>query len=75
MDSKVPFPANANTMNAIVTAMGGLAFALTLRLPKEQQKQLQIDLSTLAQSRNAAGDTTAGTLLLDLAGAVEKARS
>lgn len=68
------FGVNADTLNAIVTAMGGFVFAVCRRLPPEQQQKMQDDFVRLAQARNAVGDTTAGTLLLDLAAAVESAR-
>lgn len=67
------FGANADTLNAMVTAMGGIVFALTRQLSPEQKKAFAADLARLAQARNGAGDTTAGTLLLDLASAAEAA--
>ena len=67
------FPANADTMNAIVTCLGGLTYALTELLAPEQRKALSKKLVLLARTRNAAGDTTAGTVLLDMAAAAETA--
>lgn len=69
------FGVNAESLNAITTAMGGIVFALTRQLAPEQQRALARDLARLAQARNGAGDTTAGTLLLDLAAAAEAACS
>lgn len=68
------FGVNADTLNAIVTAMGGFVFSVCRQLDAAHQAKLQDDLARLAQARNAVGDTTAGTLLLDLAAAVESAR-
>jgi hypothetical protein len=67
------FKPNADTINAIVTALGGLTFALTEQLAPQQRKALSKKLVFLARSRNAVGDTTAGTLLLDMALSAEVA--
>lgn len=67
------FKVNADTMNALVTGMGAIIFALTRQLSPEQQKAFQKDLMALSKARNNAGDTTAGTLILDLAAAAEVA--
>ena len=72
---KPVFAVNAETLNAIVTALGGVVFAITRQLSAEQRAALQVELARLAQARNAVGDTTAGTLLLDLASACEAART
>lgn len=67
------FPVNAETMNAIVTGIGAVVFALTRQLSPEQQKSFQTDLLALSRARNRVGDTTAGTMILDLAAASEVA--
>lgn len=67
------FTLNADTINALVTAMGALTYAVTNQLSPAQQKAFQKDLMALSRSRNAVGDTTAGTMILDLAGAAEAA--
>lgn len=67
------FNVNADTINAIVTCLGGLTYALTEQLPPAQRKALSKKLVLLARSRNAVGDTTAGTVLLDMAAAAETA--
>lgn len=67
------FPVNADTLNAIITSLGGLTYALTEQLPPAQRKALSKKLVLMARSRNAAGDTTAGTMLLDMAAAAETA--
>jgi hypothetical protein len=66
---------SAETMNAITTGMGAIVFALVRQLSPEQQKAFQRDLMVLSNARNKIGDTTAGTLILDLAAAAEAAAS
>lgn len=66
-------PNNADAMNAIVTCLGALTYALTEQLPPPQQKLLSKKLVLLAKSRNDVGDTTAGTVLLDMALAAQTA--
>ncbi|OGT03316.1 MAG: hypothetical protein A2143_08080 [Gallionellales bacterium RBG_16_57_15] len=65
------FKANADTINAPVNGMGALVFALVRQLSPEQQKAFQKDLMALSNARNKIGDTTAGTLILDLASSAE----
>lgn len=65
------FEVNADTVNALVTGMGALVFALVRQLSPEQQKAFLKDLMALSKARNNVGDTTAGTLILDLAAAAE----
>ena len=67
------FGANAASMNAIATALGGIVFALTRQLDPARRLALARDLARQAQARNVVGDTTAGTLLLDVAGTAEAA--
>jgi hypothetical protein len=67
------FKADAKTMRAFTVALGGLAFAIAQTMPTEQRKDFKQSLIRLCRSRNAVGDTIAGTLLLDMAGAVEAA--
>ena len=67
------FKANADSMNAMVTGMGAIVFALVRQLSPEQKKAFLKDLMVLSKARNNAGDTTAGTLILDLAAAAEVA--
>ena len=62
---------SAETMNAITTGMGAIVFALVRQLSPEQQKAFLKDLMSLSNARNKIGDTTAGTLILDLASAAE----
>lgn len=69
------FKADADTMSALVTGMGALSFALARQLSQEQRKVFLKDLMALSNARNKIGDTTAGTLILDLAAAVEAAAS
>lgn len=66
-------PNNADSMNAIVNCLGALTYALTEQLPPTQQKLLCKKLVLMAKSRNDVGDTTAGTVLLDMALAAETA--
>jgi hypothetical protein len=67
------FKVSAETINAITTGMGAIVFALVRQLFPEQKKAFQKDLQALSRARNNAGDTTAGTLILDLASSAEVA--
>ena len=60
------FKANADTMNAMVNAMGAVVFALVRQLPPEKQQAFANDLARLAKNEERAGRTTSETLLLDL---------
>ncbi|SFF15010.1 hypothetical protein [Paracidovorax wautersii] len=59
-------PLNADTVNAIVNALGAVVFATTRQLPPERQAALANDLAKLAKNEERRGDTTTETILLDL---------
>lgn len=61
---------NADTLNAIVSAIGGLAMCITRQLTTEQRAAVANDLARLASTAEASGDTTLETLLIDLQRAV-----
>lgn len=73
MPNEHSYKPDTETMRAFVVALGGLAFALAQTMPPAQRKDFKQSLIRLCRSRNAVGDTIAGTLLLDVAGAVESA--
>jgi len=59
--------------NALTTALGGLCFALTRRLPAAERQPLLHDLVAMAHARNTTGDLRGETMLLDMAAAVASA--
>lgn len=63
----------ADDYNALTTALSGICFALTRRLPVAERQPLLQDLVAMAHARNTAGDLRGETLLLDLAAAVASA--
>lgn len=63
----------ADDYNALTTALSGICFALTRRLPVAERQPLLEDLVAMAHARNTAGDLRGETLLLDLAAAVASA--
>ena len=63
----------ADDYDALTTALGGICFALTRRLPVAERQPLLQDLVAMAHARNTAGDLRGETLLLDLAEAVASA--
>lgn len=63
----------ADDYNDLTTALGGICFALTRRLPVAERQPLLQDLVAMAHARNTAGDLRGETLLLDLAAAVASA--
>lgn len=69
------FKADADTMNAVVNALGALVFATVRQLPAERQEAFAKDLAWIAESQSRAGNTTTETLLIDLHRAAVSARS
>ncbi len=63
----------ADDYNALTTALGGICFALTRRLPVAERQPLLQDFVAMAHARNTAGDLRGETLLIDLAAAVASA--
>jgi len=64
------FEINADTINAIVSAMGALAMCITRHLTPEQRTAIADDMARLAATSERNGDTTLETLLIDLQRAV-----
>lgn len=60
------FPADADTINALVDAMGGLVMCLAKRLPAEDKTALAIDLAKLSANSTASGRPLVGRLMGDL---------
>lgn len=66
MSNESPMPMNAESMNAIVNALGALVFATVRQLPAENQAAFANDLARLAQLEEQRGDLSTETLLMDL---------
>ena len=60
------FPADAETMNALVDAMGALVMCLTKRMPLEDKAALALDLARLSANSTASGRPMVGRLIGDL---------
>lgn len=73
--SQQPLPLNADTVNAIVNALGAVVFATVRALPPAQQQAFASDLARLAQSEERQGHATTETLLIDLHRAATAAAS
>lgn len=57
---------DADTLNAIVTALGAVVFATVRQLPPAQQAAFASDLARLAKNEEKGGRVASETLLLDL---------
>ena len=66
MSNEAPMPMNAESMNAIVNALGALVFATVRQLPEDKQAAFANDLARLAQLEEQRGDLATETLLMDL---------
>ncbi|WP_294261541.1 hypothetical protein [uncultured Comamonas sp.] len=66
MSNEAPMPMNAESMNAIVNALGALVFATVRQLPEDRQAAFANDLARLAQLEEQRGDLSTETLLMDL---------
>lgn len=66
MPEKQTIPLNAETVNAMVDAMGALTLCLTRQLNPEQRVGFKADMARLAASSEKNGNTTLETLLIDL---------
>lgn len=75
MSNDTTQPMNAESMNAIVNALGALVFATVRQLPEEKQAAFANDLERLAKLEKKRGDLTTETLLLDLHRAATAAAS
>lgn len=59
-------PLTADTVNAIVSALGALVFATVRQLPADKQAAFASDLARLAQNEERQGQTATETILLDM---------
>ena len=59
-------PLTAETVNAVVTALGALVFATVRQLPSDKQAGFAQDLARLAQAEEREGNTATETLLMDM---------
>lgn len=75
MSNETQLPLNAESMNAIVNALGALVFATVRQLPAENQAAFANDLARLAKLEERRGDLATETLLLDLHRAATTAAS
>lgn len=64
------FAPNADTLNAITSAMGALAMCITRNLEPAQRQAIASDIARLAAAAEKSGDTTLETLLIDMHRAV-----
>ncbi|MBB6578455.1 broad specificity polyphosphatase/5'/3'-nucleotidase SurE [Comamonas odontotermitis] len=63
---KNQFPANAETMNAIVSGMGALALSMAYALEPEQRAKMAEAIARLTKQAEEQGNTTLETLLMDM---------
>lgn len=63
---KETFPINADTLNALVDAMGAVTLCMTRQLNPEQRAGFKADMARLAASAEKNGNATLETLLMDL---------
>ena len=75
MSNETQLPLNAESMNAIVNALGALVFATVRQLPAEKQAAFANDLAKLAKNEEKRGDLSTEALLLDLHRAAMSAAS
>ena len=59
-------PPNAETMNAIVDALGGLTMCIAKQLTPEQKAGLASDLARLSAQMHATGQVASGRVLSDI---------
>lgn len=59
-------PLNADSLNAIVNALGALVFATVRQLPADRQEAFATDLARLARNEERQGNLMTETLLLDM---------
>ena len=66
LSNETQMPMNAESMNAIVNALGALVFATVRQLPADKQAAFANDLARLAQNEERQGQTATETILLDM---------
>lgn len=60
------FPADADTINALVDCLGGLVMCLAKHMPAQAKAELASDLARLSASSTASGRPIVGRLMGDL---------
>jgi hypothetical protein len=66
MSEQNSIPLNADSLNAIVNALGALVFATVQQLPADRQEAFATDLARLARTEERQGNLMTETLLLDM---------
>lgn len=66
MSEQNTIPLNAESMNAVVDAIGALVFATVRQLPADRREAFAIDLARLARNEERQGNLMTETLLLDM---------
>lgn len=66
MSEQNSIPLNADSLNAIVNALGALVFATVRQLPADRQDAFATDLARLAHNEERQGNLMTETLLLDM---------
>lgn len=61
-----PLPLTAETVNAIVDALGALTMCLSKQLAPEQKAALAHDLARLSAQMHATGQVATGRVLADI---------
>lgn len=60
------FKADAETMNALISAMGALTMCMTRQMTPAQRAGFADDLARLAKNAEQSGDALLETLLIDM---------
>ena len=66
MSNDTTLPLDAESLNAIVNALGALVFATVRQLPPERQAAFANDLARLAKNEERHGQAATETILLDM---------
>ncbi|MFD2754272.1 hypothetical protein [Comamonas terrae] len=66
MSNETALPLNAQSVNAIVNALGALVFATVRQLPEDKRAAFAQDLARLAKNEEKRGDVATETLLMDM---------
>lgn len=75
MSNDTTLPLSADTVNAIVNALGAVVFATVRQMPPAQQAAFANDLARLAKNEELKGQAETETILLDLHSAAVAAAS
>ncbi len=66
MSNDKALPLDAETVNAIVTALGAVVFATVRQMPADKQTGFANDLARLAKNEERQGRTASETILMDM---------